>query len=143
MPCQERHAGESLGADSTAVLLGTSMGLQMSPQVGAVSKGPAAVRTSIGLLTCMGADVALEQPGPGEGLAAYLADAGQRVGADVHLEGPQAGILLVAVPAGEGRPSRQMAVQLLVPGQAGQRMIGPVTVDAFKTTWDSRCSLGP
>lgn len=91
----------------------------------------------------MGADVALEQPGPGEGLAAYLADAGQCVGADVHLEGTQAGILLVTVPAGEGGPSRQVTVQLLVPGQAGQCMVGSVAVDALKTTWDSRCSLSP
>lgn len=93
--------------------------------------------------TCMGADVALEQPGSGEGLATHLADAGQCVGADVHLEGTQAGILLVAVPAGEGGPSRQGAVQLLVPGQACQRMIGPVTVDALETAWGSRGSLGP
>lgn len=54
MPCQERHAGEGLGAHGAPVLLGTSVSLQVSPQVGAVSKGPAAVRTSIGLLTCGG-----------------------------------------------------------------------------------------
>lgn len=93
--------------------------------------------------TCMGADVALEQPGPGEGLATHLTDAGQRVGADMHLEGTQAGILLVTVPAGEGAPSRQVAVQLLVPGQASQSLIWPTAVDAFKTTWDPRCSLSP
>lgn len=73
---------------------------------------------SLAHLTCMGADVALEQPGPGEGLTAHLADARQRVGADVHLEGTQTGILLVTVPAGKGAPSRQVAVQLLMPGQA-------------------------
>lgn len=93
--------------------------------------------------TCMGADVTLEQPGSGEGLAAHLTDAGQRVGADMHLEGTQAGILLVTVPAGEGAPSRQVTVQLLVPGQASQRMIRPVAVDALKATWDSRCPLSP
>lgn len=93
--------------------------------------------------TCMGADVALEQPGPGEGLTAHLTDAGQRVGADVHLEGTQAGILLVTVPAGEGAPSRQVAVQLLMPRQASQRMIRPVAVNTLKTTWDSRCPLSP
>lgn len=91
----------------------------------------------------MGSGVALEQPGPGEGLAAHLTDAGQRVGADMHLEGTQAGILLVTVPAGEGAPSGQLAVQLLVSGQASQRMIQPVAVDALKTTWDSRSSLSP
>lgn len=94
-------------------------------------------------LTSVGADVALEQPGPGEGLAAYLTNAGQRVGADMHLEGTQAGILLVTVPAGEGAPSGQVAVQLLVSGQASQRMIRPVAVDALKATWDSSCPLSP
>lgn len=143
MPRQERHAGEGLGAHGAPVLLGTNVSLQVSPQVGAVSEGPAAVRTGIGLLTCMGADVTLEQPGSGEGLAAHLTDAGQRVGADMHLEGTQAGILLVTVPAGEGAPSRQVTVQLLVPGQASQRMIRPVAVDALKATWDSRCPLSP
>lgn len=52
MPRQERHSGEGLGARGAPILLGTSMSLQVSPQVGAVSKGPAAVRTGIGLLTC-------------------------------------------------------------------------------------------
>lgn len=93
--------------------------------------------------TCVGADVALEQPGPGEGLAAHLTDAGQRVGADMHLEGTQAGILLVTVPTGEGALCRQMAVELLVPGQASQRMIRPVAADALKTPRDSARPLSP
>lgn len=54
-------------------------------------------------LTCVGADVASEQPGPGEGLAAGGAHAGQRVRADVHLQGSQAGVLLRTVLAEEGR----------------------------------------
>lgn len=52
MPRQEGHSGEGLGAHGAPVLFGTSVSLQVSPQVGAVSKGLAAVRTGIGLLTC-------------------------------------------------------------------------------------------
>lgn len=91
----------------------------------------------------MSADVTLEQPGPGEGLAAHLTDAGQRVGADMHLESTQAGILLVTVPAGEGTASRQVAVELLMPCQTSQSMIWPVAADTLKTTRDSRCCLSP
>ena len=50
----------------------------------------------------MGPDVALEQPGPGEGLPAGATDAGQRVAPNVHLEGAQADVFLVAVFAVEG-----------------------------------------
>lgn len=51
-------------------------------------------------LTCVRAHVSPQQPGSGEGLAAGGADAGQRVGADVHLERPHAAVLLGAVVAG-------------------------------------------
>lgn len=40
---QQRHAAEGARADATLVLLHLSVGLQMSPQVGAVSEGPVAV----------------------------------------------------------------------------------------------------
>lgn len=53
----------------------------------------------------MGPDVALQQPGPGEGLPAGATDAGQRVAPDVHLEGTQAEVFLVAVLAVEGLAS--------------------------------------
>lgn len=58
----------------------------------------------MGTLTRVGADVALQQPGPGEGLSAGRADARQRVASDVHLQGAQAEVLLVAVFAVEGLP---------------------------------------
>lgn len=54
-----------------------------------------------GCLTCVGADVTSEQPRPRKGLAAGGAHAGQRVGADVHLERAQAVVLLGAVFAVE------------------------------------------
>ena len=53
-------------------------------------------------LTGVGPDVALQQPGPGEGLPAGATDTGQSVAPDVHLEGTQADVLLVAVFAVEG-----------------------------------------
>lgn len=40
---QQRHAAKGARADATLVLLHLSVGLQMSPQVGAVSEGPVAV----------------------------------------------------------------------------------------------------
>lgn len=58
------------------------------------------------VLTCVGADVAPEQPGPGEGFAAEAAEAGQGVGADVHLQGAQAGVRPGAVLAAEAPPPR-------------------------------------
>lgn len=40
---QQRHATEGTRADATLVLLHLSVGLQMGPQVGAVSEGSVAV----------------------------------------------------------------------------------------------------
>lgn len=68
----------------------------MGAQVRAVREGSAAVGAGEGLLTSVGADVALQQPGPGEGLSAGRANAGQRVASDVHLQRAQAQVLLVA-----------------------------------------------
>lgn len=76
----------------------------MGAQVRAVREGSAAVGAGEGLLTSVGADVALQQPGPGEGLSAGRANAGQRVASDVHLQRAQAQVLLVAVFAVEGLP---------------------------------------
>lgn len=56
------------------------------------------------LLTSVGADVALEQPGPGEGLSAGRADTRQRVASDVHLQSAQAEVLLITIFAVEGLP---------------------------------------
>lgn len=56
-------------------------------------------------LTCVRADVAAQQPWPGESLSTGGAHAGQGVRADVHLQRAQAGVLLRAVFAEEGRPA--------------------------------------
>lgn len=57
-----------------------------------------------GVLTCVRADVASQQPRPGEGLSAGGAHARQGMRADVHLQRPQAGVLFGAVLAEEGWP---------------------------------------
>lgn len=57
---QQRHAAEGARADAALVFFHLGVGLQMSPQVGAVSKGPVAVGagertltwTEIGRNTC-------------------------------------------------------------------------------------------
>lgn len=58
-------------------------------------------------LTCVRADVAAQQPRPGESLSTGGAHAGQGVRADVHLQSPEAGVLFGAVFAEEGRPGRR------------------------------------
>lgn len=50
VPSQERHAGEGLGAALALVFLGVGVCLQVGPEIGAVRKGPAAMRAGIGLL---------------------------------------------------------------------------------------------
>lgn len=57
-------------------------------------------------LTCVCANVAAQQPWPGESLSTGGAHTGQGVGADVHLQGPQAGVLFGAVFAEERWPGR-------------------------------------
>lgn len=66
---QQRHATEGARADAALVLLHLSVGLQMSTQVGAVGKGPVAMGAGERALTCVCADVAAQQPRPGESLS--------------------------------------------------------------------------
>lgn len=93
----------------------------MGAQVGAVSKGAAAVCALEGLLTRVGADVSLEQPGAGEGLATQLALTGQGVCADVHLQGPQARVRLLTVLAAELLFHLVDAMELSMLGQPTKR----------------------
>lgn len=93
--------------------------------------------------TRVGPEVALQQPGPGEGLAADGAEAGQRVCPDVHLEGAQAAVLLVAELAGETALGLQGAPQLPAPGQPGWRVGGPVAVEGPLGPQQAAWGLGP
>ena len=67
--------------------LNVAVGLHMSPQVALVRKTLAALVTVVRLLPCVGPDVTLEQPGPGEGLATEGALAARGVGPHVHVQG--------------------------------------------------------
>lgn len=84
---------------------------------------PSSVRPLI-TLTCVRPDVSLEQPRSGKRLAAYFANARQRVSPDVHLESSQAHVFLLAVFAAERLPRLRVAVQLFVLEQSGVRGVG-------------------
>ncbi len=118
MLVEKRHPAEGLLADGAGVLLCLQVGLQVRAQVGLVGEGPGAVVAGERLLPGVRPDVSLQQPGPGEGLSAGLAPAGQRVGSDVHLEGGEGGVALGAVLAGEAARDLVAAVELAVLGVA-------------------------
>lgn len=82
--------------------------------------------------TCMCANVSLEQPRPGEGLPTELADAGQCVCSDMHLQSSQTHVLLVTVLATEVLVTLPLTVQLPVLGQPREGEVGFVAVEAFK-----------
>lgn len=79
MLLQQRHAAEGARADATLVLLHLSVSLQVSSQVGAVGEGPVAVGAGERTLTCVCADVAAQQPRPGESLSTGGAHTGECV----------------------------------------------------------------
>lgn len=138
---QQRHPRERLAAVRARVLLHVRMGLQVGAQVRAVGERPIAVRAREGLLPRVRPDVALQQPGARERLAAYRALAGQRVRADVHLEGAQRHVHLLAVLAAEGlaRALARRAVELAVFGQARE---GRVALPAVGTLVPDRGRAG-
>lgn len=129
---QQRHPGESLTARLAPVLLDLRMCLQMRPEIGPVRKRPGAMLARERLLPSVGPDVSLEQPGPAEGLPAQLTLAGQGVGANVHLQGSQRHVHLVAVLAAE-RLLRLLgrAVHQPVLGQAAVGRVGLAAIRAL------------
>lgn len=98
--------------------------------------------TAVCSLTCVCADVSLQQPGPREGLAAQLADAGQGVCPYVHFERSQADVLLLAVLAAEGLTRVSVTVQLLVLEQARVRRVRLVTQGAAELLGGVRADRG-
>lgn len=100
----------------------------------------------------MRANVSSEQPRPGEGLPAGGTHAGQGVRADVHLQGPQAGVLLGAVFAVEawasgalgGRPQRRdgRVVGRLVMGERGDAAAARAAVEAVVEVLHRRGTWG-
>lgn len=94
--------------------------------------------------TCVCANVSSEQPGSGEGLATCWAHTGESVWANVHLQGPQACVLLGAVFAMKGWSRRDFGGQrrrLLHLCQVGELVVGQcweavVTVTAVQAVVD-------
>jgi len=105
----------------------------VGPEVAPVSERALAVLTGERLLTGMRPDVTLEQPRPGECLAARAAFTRQRVRPDVHLESTQAQVELLAKLAREGLLRLALggrAMELLMLRQAGVRRVGLIAVRA-------------
>lgn len=91
--------GEGLVAQVALVVLVPGVRLHVRAQVGAVSKRLATVRTAVGFLPRVGAEVTLQQPGPGEQLAANPARMRQLVRQQVHGQGRHADVRLAACVA--------------------------------------------
>lgn len=95
----ERHPRECFKAAFARVFLHLGVSLEVRPQVGSICEGPMTLVALEWFLASVRSDVALEEPGPTEGLAANLALAGERVGAHVHLERAHGLILLTTILA--------------------------------------------
>lgn len=123
---QQGHPAEGLAARRARVLLDVAVGLQMRPEVAAIGERAIAVLTAERFLAGVSPDVTLEEPRPGEGLAAEMALARQGVGPDVHLQRSHADVDLLAVLAGErflGLSFGGGAVELLVLRESGVRRV--------------------
>jgi len=109
----------------------------MCSQIRAICKRPVAMLATEGLLSRMSANVSLQQPWSREGLAAQIALAGQRVGANVHLEGTQRNIGLVTILAAEGLlhliTLGGRAMELLMFGQPGEGGVRFLAIRALVT----------
>ena len=121
---------EGLVAALALVVLEGRVGLHVRAQVGAVRECLAAVCTAVGLLPCVGAQVALQQPGSGESLVADGALVPEVVCEDVHGERWHADVDLGAVGTLLGLLTVEAAVGLLVAGQVGR---GGVLLAALAT----------
>ena len=131
---EQAHPGEGLAASWAAVLLVLQVGLEVGPKVGFVCKVPGAVVAGEGFLPGVGPHVTLEQPRPGEGLAALRALAGQGVRPDVHLQCGLGGVVLAAVLTRELLLDLVGAVQLLMfqeSGLCGEALLAFVAVICF------------
>ena len=103
MLCEVTLQSKLFAASVAAKGLDVAVSLDVGPQVALVRKTLAALVTVVRLLSCVGPDVALEQPGAGEGLATEGALAARGVGPHVHVQGGRAAVLLVTHGAALGR----------------------------------------
>ena len=119
MLVQVRLEGERLVASRALKILGWRVGLHVRPQVGPVRKGLAAHCAGVRLVPGVGAQVALEQPRPREGLAAHVAPVVEVVGEDVHGESGHGDVAFATDVALLGVARVEAPVRLLVPREVG------------------------
>lgn len=106
----------------------------MRPQITSVGERAIAVLTAEGFLARVRSDVSLEQPRPGERLAAQVTLARQRVRPDVHLQRAQTHVDLGAELAGERLFRLSLgsgAVELLMLRQSRVRGVGLAAIGAL------------
>ena len=125
------------------------MGLQVGAQIRLVGKVARAVCARKRLFAGVSAHVSLQQPRPGEGLAALGTLARQGVRLDVHFKRGLGSVRLVAELAGELLLDLVGCVQLLVlqvAGLCGEALPALVTCEIVLPilghTWHSSCSGG-
>ncbi len=85
-------------------------------EVGPVGKLLSAMSTAERLFAGVRSHVSLQQPGPGESLAAHITLVAEIVSQDVHRQGWSAHVHLLAHRTGLGRLSSQLLVGLSMPG---------------------------
>ena len=95
------------------------MGLHVRPQVGPVREGLAAHGARVRFVAGVGAQVALEQPGPREGLPAHVTPVVEVVREDVHGERRHGDVHLATDVALLGVGGVQAPVGLLVSREVG------------------------
>jgi hypothetical protein len=105
---------ERLVAARTREVLVGRMCLHVRAQVGAVSERLAAVGAAEGLLARVRAEMSLQEPGPGEQLAAHAARVRQLVRQEVHGECRHADVSFPARDALLGRLGVEASVRLFV-----------------------------
>ena len=122
--------GEGLVASRTLKILGWRVCLHVRPKVGPIRKGLSAHRAGIRLVTSVGAQVALQQPGSREGLTAHVTLVVEVVREDVHGERWHGHVHLATDVALLGIGGVEAPVGLLVPGEVGTGGIVLATLGA-------------
>ena len=108
---------EGLHALGTLKVFCRRVGLHVRAEVGPVGKALLADGAQVGLLSCVGPQVALKQPRPRESLPTDVALVVEVVGEDVHGESRHGDVHLAADVALLSAAGIQTPVGLLVPRQ--------------------------
>ena len=128
---QVRLQGEGFVAVGADVRLLGGVQVHVGPQVGPVPEGLAAVGAAVGLFPRVGAQVALQQPGPGKALATQLALVLQLMCQHVHGKSWHGHVYLVALLTGLGSLAVHTPVRLFVSRQIRTGRVLLATLIAF------------